>query len=95
MSLLSSYRKQQLLARHARKVVVLEKLYDAIDAAAIAQKSYKFDSGEGSQSAIYRDIEDLQKTIDSVEAQIDWIQGKLCGTGLVNFVLRRKQHNYL
>jgi chromosome segregation ATPase len=44
-------------------------------------ESYKFDSGEGSQQAKRRKIDDLMALIQSLEAQIDWLRRKLQSGG--------------
>lgn len=92
MSFLPASKVTILKARLAQKVSSLSKAYIAMDESLVKFKSYKFDSGEGSQSAIYRDVEDLQKTIDILERQIDSIMIQLNGTGIVNIVLRRRNH---
>jgi len=91
MSCLSATKKADYTARITRlqtSLAILEDTYDK--AAARDVESYKFDSGEGSQQAKSRNLEDLDKQIRSLQSRIDYYQAKLDGTGLVSQRFRRK-----
>lgn len=51
--------------------------------------SYRFESGEGAQQAASRKLEDVQKTIDSLESQLTRLYNQLSGRGLTRTTLRR------
>lgn len=53
-------------------------------------ESYKFDSGDGSQSAKKRKLQELKEQIDELESDISTIERRLSGRGLTNVGLRRK-----
>lgn len=67
-------------------------LYVAAEASALASgmKSYKFDSGEGSQSATYMDIDKIGKTIDLIRSQITSKKRVLTGGHMRRFTVNRK-----
>ena len=67
-------------------------LYVAAEANALASgmKSYKFDSGEGSQSATYMDIDKLSEKIDLIRSQIASKKRVLTGGHMRRFTLNRK-----
>lgn len=94
MSCLSSTRRAELIAQLNKKLAQLENLNaaydDMIESGSI--KSYRFDSGEGSQRVEYRSLDDVQKSISHLEAQIERLRTKLRGGGLSNLNLRRKQY---
>lgn len=52
-------------------------------------ESYKFDSGEGSQSTKLRSLSQLQSAIEKLEADISTIERKLNGGGIVSMRVRR------
>lgn len=90
MSCLTTARKTQLQTRLTAKEAQLTAAYTAFDElTAQSIESYSFDSGEGKQSTKRRQLGSMQKAIDILEAQIDWIQGKLNNTGIMNLNLRR------
>ena len=53
-------------------------------------KSYKFDSGEGSQSATYMNIKDIKEAIDLVRSQIASKKRVLTGGHMRRLTLNRK-----
>lgn len=80
----------QINERITKKQTQLAAADLALDAAITEIESYKFDSGEGNHSTKYRKIEELQKLINQLEKQIESLQRRLAGTGIVNINLRRK-----
>lgn len=90
MSCLSSSRIAQLKARLTKKLVqetAANLLYDEL--LTDSNESYRFDSGEGSQQAKARKLSEVQKQISTLESEIDRLQNKLSGKGIVNMNLRR------
>lgn len=81
----------QINERITKKQTQLAAADLALDAAITEIESYKFDSGEGNQTTKYRKIEELQNLINSLEKQIESLQRRLSGTGIVNINLRRKR----
>lgn len=84
------------------ELTVLETRLAALNTAytsvlASGMKSYKLDTGEGSQSATYMNIDDLQKNIDLVTSQIASKKRVLTGGHMRRFTLNRKptQHESL
>lgn len=57
-------------------------------------KSYKFDSGEGSQAVVYGDSDNIKDQMDDVKAEINSINMKLRGTNLMNMNVRRQSGVY-
>lgn len=53
-------------------------------------KSYKFDSGEGSQSATYMNIKDIKEAIDLIRSQIKSKKRVLTGGHMRRMTLNRK-----
>jgi len=51
--------------------------------------NYKFDSGEGSQSTVFRSVSEVSRTIRQIESQIDRLNRELLGHSIVNVNLRR------
>jgi len=60
---------------------------------ASGMKSYKFDSGEGSQSATYMSIKDIKAAIDLTRSQIASKKRVLTGGHMRRFNLNRKPTN--
>lgn len=82
-----------LLARKARYETMLEAAYDAVDtmsSQALVVERFNFDSGEGSQAASNRELEQLQKQILFYEAQIAHLDQRLNGLGVVNMTMHRR-----
>ncbi len=52
-------------------------------------KSYRFDPGDATQQATRRDPAELRKEIKDIQADIDRINNRLFGVGLVSMRLRR------
>ena len=91
MSNLTATRKAEITARINTKKGQLAKAEAAFDAVLNEPiESYNFNSGEGSQAAKNRKLSDLQDTIDRLENQIDCLERKLRGGGVVNITVRRK-----
>jgi hypothetical protein len=91
MSALTAAKRTELEA----ELTVLETRLAALNTAynsilSSGMKSYKFDSGEGSQSATYMSITDLQNNIDLVASQIASKKRVLTGGGFRRFTLNRK-----
>ena len=57
---------------------------------ASGMKSYKFDSGEGSQSATYMSIKDIKEAIDLTRSQIASKKRVLTGGHMRRFTVNRK-----
>jgi len=90
MSCLSSSRIAQLKARLTKKIAQLDAanlLYDEL--LSDSTESYRFDSGEGSQQAKSKKLSDVQDQISTLESEIDRLQAKLAGKGIVNMNMRR------
>ena len=51
--------------------------------------NYKFDSGEGSQSTVFRSVSEVSRTIRIIESQIDRLNRELLGHSIINVNLRR------
>lgn len=91
MSALTAAKRTELETKLAKKQALLLKYYTAIEDGLDSNiKRYKFDSGEGSQSAEYLDPEKLQKNIDLLESQINTLMRQLAGGNLRRFTLNRK-----
>ena len=85
--------RTQLEERLARNEASLDIAYETYDKLlAEVNESYRFDSGEGSQSTKKRDIEALRKQINTLESEIDGIRRRLKGLGLTRITLSRKSH---
>ena len=69
------------------RLLVAESAYDA---ALTEIEEYRFDSGIGSQRLKYRQLGELQKAIDAIEARINSLTRRLSGKGISSLNLRRK-----
>ena len=90
MPCLSSSRITQLKARLTTKLTQLtaaNSLYDELLTS--STESYRFDSGEGSQQEKSRKLSEVQDQISTLESEIDRLQAKLSGKGIVNMNMRR------
>lgn len=91
MTCLSTARVAEL---QARKVTLTAQL-TAVDAAIAAHpgyiKSLALDTGVGKQTTVYSDLDKMEDRSRRLQSQIDTINKKLRGTGLVNFNLDRKR----
>jgi len=56
-------------------------------------EEYRFDSGEGSQRAKRRKLSELKEQIEWLEGEIDLINRRLKGSGIVTLNVRRKGGN--
>lgn len=82
---------QRLKDRLAKKEASLLIAYETYDKLlADTNESYRFDSGEGSQSTKKRNIEELNKQINTLESEIDGIRRRLKGLGLTRISLKRR-----
>lgn len=60
----------------------------------VDHESYKFDSNEGAQQVKRLKMLDLKEIIDSLESEIENLNRKLRGGGIVNINVRRKASSY-
>jgi len=81
-------------ARIAAKETALAALDIAFIAASTEIEEYRFDSGEGSQRAKYRNLNEIKTNIDGLESEIEALYRRLAGKGVVNITLRRKHGVY-
>lgn len=84
-------RTQELKAKLAKKEQQLE-LAEATYEKLLSDpnESYRFDSGDGSQSTKKRKLDELKTQIDQLESEIDNLKRRLAGKGLTRVSLRRK-----
>lgn len=94
MACITSSTRTRIIASIAAKEAVLAALYVAYTAAATEFEEYKFNSGEGSQQAKYRNLNEIKTNIDSLESEIDSLYRRLAGKGVINMNLRRKHGAY-
>lgn len=89
---LTDARRARIKARITQKEAQLTALNTSYDAAISKSEisQYRFDSGEGSQSAKRRDPADILKSIASLESQLEYLYRQLNGGGLVRMNLRRR-----
>jgi len=92
MACLRSSTRQDLIERYNKLLAQLAKADAAYDM--LLEKgdieSYSFDSGDGRQTAKRRKLEEIEKTIKSIEARLDAIKRRLSGFGLTTLSLRRR-----
>ncbi len=88
-----STRKARLQAQLVKVQAQLSALYDSMAENAAQNKSYKFDSGEGSQSITRRDLKEILDAIARLEATESHIINELNNMGLVNINVRRKNYS--
>lgn len=91
MSCYSSSRIAQLKTRLTRKSTQLDlanSLYDEL--LSDSTQSYRIDSGEGSQQEVTKKLNEVQDQISTLESEIDRLQAKLSGKGIVNMNMRRR-----
>lgn len=82
----------RIQAQIATKEAQLTAANDALTAALEAGdvQSYKFDSGEGSQSASRRGLKELTDMVTRLEQELNRLYNRVNGTGLVTMNLRRR-----
>jgi len=94
MACLGTTTRNKIKAKIARLKSQLESLENTLDEAfEKGIESYSFDSGEGKQSTKYRSLEDLQKSRDKIEAELDYLYRRLNGGNIVNMNLRRRRYD--
>jgi len=81
-------RKTRLENRITKKEAYLTSLY-TLQENFDEVLNYKFDSGEGSQSTVFRSVSEVSRTIRQLESQIDRLNRELLGHTIVNVNLRR------
>ncbi len=89
MSCLPQSKIAEIQAQLQKKQAQLALAEVAYERALSEIESYKFDAGEGSQQVKRRKIAELANQIDRLEAQINGLERKLAGGGLINVNLRR------
>ena len=57
-------------------------------------KEYRFDSGEGTQQVKRLSLTEVKEQIDSLEADIRRLEGRLRRRGLTSVVVRRRGRTY-
>ncbi len=90
MSCLSSARIAQIKARLVAKELQLKAANELFDK--LLNNPYqmsRFDSGEGSQQSSQKKLTDVQKTISTLESEINRLEVKLARKGIVNMTMRR------
>lgn len=90
MSCLSPARIAQIKARIAAKQLQLTAADALLDE--LLKNPYqmsRFDSGEGSQQSSQKRLIDVQKTISTLESEINRLEAKLARKGIVNMNMRR------
>lgn len=90
-----SYLTAAIRARIAAQISVKEAQLTAANEALTAAlgnseiQTYRFDSGEGNQSATRRSPEEIQRVIARLERELDALYQRQRGGGIVNMNLRR------
>ena len=92
MLVITTELKILLEARLVSKIARLARLY-ATEDANDGIREYRFDSGDGSQKTEYFTPKEMGDEIYKLERQIDSINSRLNGTGVINLVLRRKGYH--
>lgn len=84
--------RAEIQARIVRKQAQLDALNAAFLAACenVEYQETRFNSGEGSQWVERRSPEEIQRTINRLEQEIDQLNAKLNHTGIINLTLRRR-----
>lgn len=90
MSCLSSARRASITARLVIKNGQLTAAYGLLDQLlADPNQMYRLDTGEGMQQASHKKLNDVEKMISTLESEINRLETKLAGKGIVNMNLRR------
>lgn len=83
-------KRARLNERRARLVKSRDSAVDVYDALlSDPKKSATLDTGNGRVSFTNRDLEVVEKQINTLDAEIDKIDRQLCGGTVVNFSVRR------
>lgn len=85
---ITSTRKARIQARITAKETYRDALYD-LQANFDDVLNYKFDSGEGSQSTVFRSLSEVDMAIRRIESTIERLYRLLEGTAIINVTLRR------
>lgn len=93
MSCLQPDIRSKYVTELARVRTQISNLSQALDKALLNSEveEYTFNSGEGSQKTVRRDIDKMIRSLDRLEAKESRIIKKLSGHGVVNLNLRRKR----
>jgi len=91
MGRLNSAERQTLIDRRTTYQSMLTKLQATYEAELEKPiEEYRFSSGEGAQQARRRKLSELREEMQWLESEIDLINRRLKGSGLVNLNMRRK-----
>ena len=91
MGYLNSTERSTLIARRTEYEEMLEVVKATyLSELAVPTEEYRFNSGEGSQQARRRKLNDLKEQIEWLEGEIDLINRRLKGSGIVTLNVRRK-----
>lgn len=86
-----SERKARLQAQLTSVQAALDNLYGIrTEMAATGAKSYKFDSGEGSQQTTRRSLQEIIDAIRELEATEAHLVNEIWGIGIIAVKVRRK-----
>lgn len=89
-----SAKRTRLLAKKATLETQLTNADNALtELLKTENKEYRFDDGEGSQRVERRDVDSARKTVQNLEAELDYVCRQLAGLGLVSIKARRKKYN--
>ena len=82
---------QRIRARLRAKETQLENAYSTFERLLAEDvERYRFDSGDGSQLARRRNLDELRRQISTLENEIDALYNRLNRQGLTTVTLRRK-----
>jgi len=91
MLTLSSTRRARIQARITALTAQITALETAIETAVAKDiEEYSFNSGDGSQRAVNRKLEDMQKSVDILYRQREYQYNLLRGRGIMQMVARRR-----
>lgn len=92
MSTLTAETITRLQERLARLEAQIESANDALDSLVTQEiESFTLNTGEGSQSSKRWEANKLDQLIARLEKRAEHIRQRLCGLGVVNFNMRRKE----